>query len=64
MAHMLIGSADLIDMIHNHPAQVTGPTMQFNMIYPRPGIYRVWIQVQRQGVVNTLAFNVPVEPAT
>jgi hypothetical protein len=38
--------------------------MQFNMIYPRPGIYRVWIQVQRQGVVNTLAFNVPVEPAT
>jgi hypothetical protein len=64
MAHMLIGSADLIDMIHNHPAQVAGPSMQFNMIYPRPGVYRVWIQVQRKGVVNTVAFNVPVEPAT
>ncbi len=61
---MVIGSGDLIDMIHNHPAQVVGSIMQFNMIYPRPGIYRVWIQVQRKGVVNTVAFNVPVEPAT
>jgi hypothetical protein len=37
-----------------------GPTVQFNLIFPRPGIYRVWAQFQRRGVVNTAAFNVPV----
>jgi hypothetical protein len=63
MAHMLIASADLMDMIHNHPFTVSGPDLQFNMIFPRAGVYRVWVQVQRKGVVNTLAFNIPVEPS-
>ena len=26
--------------------------IQFNLIFPREGIYRVWVQFQRQGVVN------------
>jgi hypothetical protein len=30
------------------------------MLFPRAGIYRVWVQSQRKGVVNTVAFNVPV----
>jgi hypothetical protein len=34
--------------------------LQFNLIFPRAGVYRVWVQMQRQGVVNTFAFNVPV----
>jgi len=59
--HMLTASEDLIDMIHNHPFIADGgPNVQFNMIFPRPGIYRVWVQFQRKGVVNTVAFNVPV----
>ncbi len=59
--HMLCASEDLIDMIHNHPFLADGgPNVQFNMIFPRPGIYRVWVQFQRKGVVNTVAFNVPV----
>ena len=59
--HMLAASEDLVDMIHNHPFLADGgPRAQFNMIFPRPGIYRVWIQFQRKGVVNTVAFNVPV----
>jgi hypothetical protein len=60
-------SSDLIDMIHTHPIYVNDPDdksykeLQFNMIFPRPGIYRVWVQFQRKGVVNTAAFNIPVD---
>jgi hypothetical protein len=66
MGHMLAASSDLIDMIHTHPFIVTDfadgnyKQLQFNVIFPRPGVYRVWVQFQRHGVVNTVAFNVPV----
>ena len=66
MAHMMAASSDLIDMIHDHPIQVLDSDsapykqIQFNVVFPRPGIYRVWVQFQRKGVVNTVAFNVPV----
>jgi hypothetical protein len=60
-SHMLAASDDLIDMIHDHPFIADGgPQMQFNMIFPRPRVYRVWVQFQRKGVVNTAAFNIPV----
>lgn len=60
--HMLAASSDLIDMIHNHPFIADGgPNVQFNIIFPRPGVYRVWVQFQRKGVVNTVGFNVPVD---
>ncbi len=59
--HMLAASDDLIDLIHTHPFIADGgPHMQFNVIFPRERIYRVWVQFQRQGVVNTAAFNLPV----
>jgi hypothetical protein len=56
--HMLAASEDLIDMIHTHPAHA-GPE-QFDVIFPRPGIYRIWVQFQRLGVVNTATFNLSV----
>ena len=60
-SHMLAASDDLIDMIHDHPFIADGgPQMQFNVIFPRPRTYRVWVQFQRRGVVNTAVFNVPV----
>lgn len=60
--HMMAASEDLVDMIHTHPFIADGGSkVQFNMIFPRPGIYRVWVQFQRKGVVNTVAFNVPVQ---
>lgn len=60
--HMMAASEDLVDMIHTHPFIADGgPKVQFNMIFPRPGIYRVWVQFQRKGVVNTVAFNIPVQ---
>lgn len=60
-AHMLAVSSDLIDMIHMHPfLRNADGSMQFNLLFPRPGLYRIWTQLQRDGVVNTVAFTVPV----
>jgi hypothetical protein len=60
--HMLVASADLIDMLHLHPFLVTpGTGVQFNIVFPRPGLYRIWTQFQRNGVVNTVVFTVPVK---
>jgi hypothetical protein len=65
--HMLAASDDLIDMIHTHPfiadvsPEKTGPQVQFNMYFPRERVYRVWVQFQRDGVVDTARFDVPVQ---
>jgi hypothetical protein len=60
--HMLAASDDLIDLIHTHPFIADGgPQLQFNVVFPRPAAYRVWVQFQRLGVVNTVHFDVPVE---
>jgi heavy metal-binding protein len=60
-AHMLAASDDLIDMIHDHPLIADGGAdMQFKLIFPRARVYRVWVQFQRNGVVNTAVFNVPL----
>lgn len=59
--HLLVSSEDSIDMVHAHPAfEEAGKTVQFNLIFPRPGMHRIWVQFQRDGIVNTVAFNVPV----
>jgi hypothetical protein len=61
-AHMLIESHDLIDTIHAHPSVADGSgKMQFDIFFPREAIYRFWIQFQRKGVVNTVAFTLPVK---
>jgi len=67
--HMLAASQDLVDTIHTHPAFGDTPPadagdskrIQFNLIFPREAVYRVWVQFQRDGKVNTVAFNVPVK---
>jgi hypothetical protein len=59
--HMLAASQDLVDLIHTHPFLADGgPQVQFNLIFPRPGVYRIWVQFQRKGVVNTARFDIPV----
>ena len=60
-AHMLAASDDLIDMMHQHPFVADGgPQIEFDLVFPRARIYRVWVQLQRKGVVNTIHFNIPV----
>lgn len=59
--HMLAASSDLIDLMHVHPFLVKGGEIQFNVIFPRPGLYRIWTQFQRSGVVDTAMFTVPVK---
>jgi hypothetical protein len=60
-AHLLAVSPDLIDTIHAHPFIADGAAdMQFNLIFPRAGNYKLWIQMQRKGIVNTVSFTVPV----
>jgi hypothetical protein len=60
-AHLLAVSNDLIDTVHSHPFLADGGEgMQFNLFFARPGMYRLWIQAQRQGVVNTAVFTIPV----
>jgi hypothetical protein len=59
--HMLAVSDDLVDTIHNHPFLADGgPQVQFNLVFPRARTYRVWVQFQRKGIVNTVAFTIPV----
>ena len=60
--HLLAASDDLIDMAHSHPFIADGSTqIQFNLTFPRPRAYRIWVQFQRMGVVNTVHFDVPVK---
>src|SRR5215467_10856806 len=59
--HMLVASDDLEDLVHTHPFIADGgPDIQFDVTFPRVRGYRVWVQFQRQGVVNTAHFDVPV----
>ena len=63
-AHMLAASQDLIDMMHEHPLLADGgPQMEFEIVFPREGAYRIWLQFQSDNVVNTVHFDVPVSAA-
>ena len=53
--HMLIASNDLIDMMHEHPFLADGgPRVEYEVVFPRAGAYRIWVQFQSAGVVNTV----------
>jgi hypothetical protein len=59
--HLLAVSNDLIDTMHSHPFLAEGgPGMQFNLFFPRAVTYRIWLQLQRRGVVSTVSFTLGV----
>ena len=60
-SHMLAASDDLIDMMHDHPFQADGgPQVEFEIVFPRPHVYRVWMQFQSDRIVNTVHFDILV----
>jgi hypothetical protein len=59
--HLLAVSDDLIDMMHEHPYRAEGGSqIEFALVFPRARPHRIWMQFQRDGVVNTVHFDVPV----
>ena len=40
----------------------SGPDINFGVVFPAAGFYKVWIQVQRAGRVITAPFVVSVQP--
>jgi hypothetical protein len=62
--HLLLASADLAVAFHSHPiAEISttgGPTVVFQVLFPRAGDYRMWVQFQRRGEVLTTSFTTPV----
>lgn len=61
--HMLIVNADLTDANHAHPENQTtrGPSVSFQPLMPAAGLYKIWVQFQRQGRVVTVPFVVAVQ---
>jgi hypothetical protein len=65
LGHLLAVSEDLADAVHAHPlasaARADG-TVRFELLFPRPGRYRVWAQFQRRGRVFTVPYSVEAVP--
>jgi hypothetical protein len=69
--HLLAVSDDSIDTLHIHPF-ITGAgppapipwatwTVPFKIFFPRGGTYKIWVQFERKGVLNTVSFTLPVQ---
>lgn len=61
-AHLFIASADLTETMHAHPDTTAdgGSRLTFDITLPKPGGYRMWLQIQRRGTVITLPFTLIV----
>lgn len=66
LGHLFLVSTDLSDAAHVHPipdfSDTAGPKLVFQALFPRPGVYRLWVQVQRAGELFVMPFTVPVGP--
>ncbi|MBG8554364.1 heavy metal-binding domain-containing protein [Hymenobacter guriensis] len=65
LGHMVILSEDGADYLHVHPEDQAdkGPRIGFNTTFDKPGRYRIFLQFQHAGVVQTSDFTVNVTPA-
>jgi hypothetical protein len=70
--HTLILNADQSEYLHSHPTEMLpdntdgktvrgGPIVEFQALFPAPGMYRIWTQFQRVGQVFTVSFTVQVQ---
>jgi hypothetical protein len=60
--HLVIVNPDLTVAIHGHPegGAAAGPDVVFGPVFPGPGLYKLWVQFQRKGLVVTAPFVVQV----
>jgi hypothetical protein len=58
-AHAFWVSHDLTDAAHTHPSR--SGDLQFEVYFPRPGVYRFWLQFQRKGDLHTTKFDIAVK---
>ena len=69
-AHAVFVSADSEIFLHSHPEQLVSPTpaahggpdVPFSTFFPRPGLYKLWVQFKRQGTVGLVSYVVEVKP--
>jgi len=61
--HVLIVSPDLTHSVHAHPdVSGSGPDLDVHAVFPEPGRFKLWIQVQRGGRVVSAPFTVQIRP--
>ncbi|WP_143088917.1 hypothetical protein [Paenibacillus sp. UNC496MF] len=55
--HVVILGADADDYLHVHAMSAAGgPVAEFHATFPKPGLYKLWGQFQRNGRVMTVPF--------
>jgi hypothetical protein len=64
--HLFVLHEGRDEALHAHPDSASttpgGPSVAFDVLFPRPGTYHLWMQVQRRGAIVTLPFVVRVSP--
>ncbi len=67
--HAMMLSEDMTEHVHAHPEEMLegtaiteggGPDLTFHALFPKPGVYRIWLQYQRSGKLSTVPFTVRV----
>ena len=59
--HVLIVSPDLTHSVHAHPdVSGSGPDLDVHAVFPHPGTFKLWVQVQRDGKVVSAPFIVRI----
>jgi hypothetical protein len=67
--HAMMLSDDMTEHVHAHPEEMLegtavtdggGPDLTFHALFPRPGVYRIWLQFQRNDRLSTIPFTVRV----
>lgn len=67
--HAMMLSEDMTEHVHAHPEEMLegtaiteggGPDLVFHALFPKPGVYRIWLQFQRNNRLSMIPFTVRV----
>jgi hypothetical protein len=64
--HLFVVQEERDEALHAHPDHTDttpgGPTIAFDVLFPRAGAYHLWTQVRHRHAIVTLPFLVHVQP--